>query len=92
MYKALCIGSFECSVNLGAMVVLFFISAVFRKQLGENIDLEFSMIGGTILGIVAFILVFTLTGNLKWSFLSGVGGIIGGGFLGAPFLGDGSSE
>ena len=92
MYKAICMGTFDCSINWGVMILLFFIAAILRKQLNENLELDFSMIGGTIIGILAFIVMFTFTGNLKWSFFAGVAGIIGGGFVAAPFLGDGSVE
>lgn len=82
-------GTWECSINLLAYAGIFFISAILRRQLVDNSDIDFSMIGGTVLGIAAYALILLIFSNQKWSFLASLGGIIIGGFFGGTILGSG---
>ena len=80
----LCVGKegWDCSILWIFMVLLFFIGAVFRKQVAENLmDTEFSLIGATVLGELVFI-IMTFVLPIKFAFLIGFAGIIAGGFVG----------
>jgi hypothetical protein len=74
------------------MTGLFFVSAILRKQLNDNAGIDFSMIGGVVLGILAYCIVYALSGIPKWGFIAGLIGVIAGGLLGSQFLGDGSAD
>jgi len=89
MYQVLCLGTFDCSVNIFVMIGLFFLSAILSKQLTELADIEFSMIGATAIGVIMFFVIMTIFGNLRFGVLSGLIGIVIGGFVGAQFLGSG---
>ena len=67
-------------------VILFFILAIIRKWGAEMMGISYSFLISEIAGMLAFVLVVTLTGNAGISLLIGLvvgilGGLIGGGFL-----------
>lgn len=81
----LCFGNegWACSMVWIVMVVLFFIAAILRRQLSDLLNINFSMIGGTILGELSFIIFSYIFTGLKFPFLLGVVGVFAGGFLGS---------
>jgi hypothetical protein len=96
MGNLFCIGRFEgwnCSLFWIVIILLFFITAIFRRQVAENlIGIDFSLIGGTISSVGVFILISLIFGSMKWGFIFGIIGAIIGGFLLVPFFPDASSE
>ena len=84
---------FGCSIAWLLMVLIFFISAIFRKQIAEGLlNTEFSLIGSVILGEVGFVVGSFLTHSFKWSFLIGMFALVVGGLVGSKFLPDGGSD
>jgi len=71
------------------MIGLFFLSAILSRQLADLADIEFSMIGATAGGVLLFFIIMTIFGNLQFGILSGLLGVVIGGFVGAQFLGGG---
>ena len=92
MSNPICIGTWDCSINLLAYAGIFFISAILRRQLVDNADMDFSLIGGTILGIAAYVIILLIFSSQKWSFLVSLLGIIIGGFFGGALLGSGGGD
>lgn len=88
-----CIGDlkgFECSFSyiLGALLVM--IAIMFRKNIANDlIGTAFSVIGGSIGGLVVYISILFAFGSLKWAFIIGLAGMLIGGFLSGNILGDG---
>jgi len=74
------------------IVGLFFLIAIIRKWGGEEFDIDFSFMWSLILGLGAYLVVVTLTGSLKWSFLAGIIGSLIGGYLIGQFTGEGGYE
>ena len=84
---------FDCSLLWIIMIILFFIAAMFRKNIAEGLlDMEFSLIGGSIGAVIVFIIMIYITHSMKWSGVAGLVGVIIGGFVGATFLPDGESD
>ncbi len=84
---------FDCSLLWIIMIMLFFSAAVFRKNIAEGLlDMDFSLIGASIIGCIVFIIMIYITGSMKWGGISGLIGVIAGGFIGAHFLPDGESS
>lgn len=94
MATPLCFGyeGFDCSISWLVMVGLFFLAAILKKQLADFSDFEFSMLGGTIAGLLIYIIVTIITHSMKWSFAAGLIGVLVAGFLAGPFLEGGGSE
>ncbi len=86
-------GGFDCSLLWIIMIGLFFVAAVFRKNIAEGLlDMDFSLIGGSVIGAIVFIIMIYITHSMEWSGIAGVVGVIIGGFVGAHFLPDGESS
>ncbi len=84
---------FDCSILWIIIVLLFFAAAVFRKNIAEGIlDMDFSLIGGSVAGALVFVIMTYITHSMKWSGVAGFIGVIIGGFIGAKFLPDGESD
>lgn len=84
---------FDCSILWIIMIGLFFVAAVFRKNIAEGLlDIDFSLIGGSGGGAIIFIIMSYITHSMKWSGIAGLVGVVVGGFLGASFLPDGESD
>lgn len=84
---------FECSLLWIILILIFFIAAMFRKHVAEGlIGMDYSLIGGTAIAEILFIVVIYISHSFKWGFLIAMIGVLAGGFLTAPFLPDGSSE
>lgn len=66
------------------IVILFFIIALGRRWIGEEMDMPFSFVGGLIGGIIPYFIIVFLTCSYKWGLL---GGLIGGA-IGAMALGN----
>jgi hypothetical protein len=79
---------FDCSLLYIVMILLFFLAAIFRKQVAENLGIDFTLIGSTALAEGAFIIIIILFSSMKWGFLAGLIGLLIGGFALAPFLPD----
>ena len=84
---------FDCSLLWIAMIFLFFIGAIFRRQVADGLlSIDFSLIGATVLAEIVFVVMNYITHSLKWSFLVAIVAIVVGGFIGAKFLPDGGGE
>lgn len=84
---------FDCSILWFIMIGLFFVAAMFRKNIAEGLlDMDFSLIGGASGGAIIFIIMMYITHSMKWGGIAGLVGVIVGGFLGAQFLPDGESN
>lgn len=71
-------GSGCLKARLG-FIILFFILAILRKWGGEEIGMDFNLIGACILGMLSYGIVVILIGSFKWAFLVGlILGVIGG--------------
>ena len=84
---------FDCSILWIMMIGLFFVAAIFRKNIAEGLlDMDFSLIGGSVAGAIVFIIMTYITHSMKWSGIIGLIGVVAGGFVGAQFLPDGESD
>jgi len=84
---------FDCSILWIILIMIFFSAAIFRKNVAEGIlDMDFSLIGGSAIGAIAFVVMIFITHSMKWSGVAGVVGMIIGGFIGSQFLPDGESS
>ena len=80
-----------CSIAWFAFGILIFVVLIMRKQLNDNIGVEYNTILGFILSIIPFLITVSFTGSPKWSLLVGlVGAIVGGVIGGYVFGGEGS--
>jgi len=81
-----------CSMVWLAGVILFFVAAICRKYLGEEMDIPFNFYISLALGYLVYFIAVAFTGSFKWGLGLGLIGMAIGGF-GAPyFMGEGSSE
>lgn len=72
------------------MVILFFLIALTKKWIGEEMGIPFSALYAYTTGFLAYIIVVSITCGFKWALLVGIIGFILGGFgTGAFGLGDG---
>ena len=70
------------------VVMLFFICALARRWIGEEIGAPFSLIGGLVGSILPYFIVVFLTCSYKWGLVIGlIGGVIGAFFIG-NFVGE----
>jgi len=75
------------------IVFLFFINAFVRKWGGEEIGVDYNFWFGLIGGFLGYIIPLTIMGNLKISFLIGLGAMLFCGYgLGAIVGGGGDDE
>ena len=75
-----------------ALVALFFINAIVRKWLGEEIGVDYNFwlgLGGAFIG---YLLMITLTGKAGLSMIIGIVVMLVGGYLGGGLIGDGGDE
>jgi len=73
-----------------ALVGLFFLIAIIRKWLGEEINVDFDFMWSLILGLGVYVLLITFFGSIKIAFIGGlIAGLIGGYGLPYFFGGDG---
>lgn len=100
LYNVLSCKGFETSESIGMtfgpcaqakiiLVVLFFISALVRKWVGESMGFEYSFLWGTLGSLISCFVVLTLTGNIMIGFIVGMVGMIIFGFLGGQIFGGG---
>ena len=83
---------FDCSIVYILMILLFFITAIFRRQVADALlNMPYSLIGGTAAAEIVYIVSIYITHNFRWAFLFGLIGCMAGGFVGAWFLPDGES-
>lgn len=98
LYNILSCKGFEVSEKVGisfgpcakakiVAVFLFFIVALVRKWVGEEMGVDFSFIGGILGALVPYMIVVSLTGSVLISFLAGIVGIVVFGFLGGKIFG-----
>lgn len=81
------IASGPCLKSRLGIVLLFFILALIRKWGGEEVGLSFSLFTSLFVGVVLYLLVVIISGNVLWAFLFGfIAGIIGG-YAGGIFFG-----
>ncbi len=83
------LGGWDCSISWFIMIFVFFIGAVYRKQIASRMEMGYSLIGGTVIGAIAFIILMYITHSFKFAFvLSAIANIVGA-YLVAPFMPDG---
>ena len=80
---------FDCSIVWILMTVLFFLVAIIRRQIVDTFGYDFSLIGGTIGGELAFFIVILITKSMKFSFLAGIIAAIAVGLLSVNWFSDG---
>jgi len=81
-----------CSSAKLVLVALFFLNALTRKWLGEEIGVDYNFwmgLGGAIIG---YILPLTFTGKIGLSFIIGIVAMLIGGYLGSYIFGGGSDD
>lgn len=75
----------DCSMAWIVMIVIFFVGAIFRRQVADNLlSMPFSLMIGTIAGEIGFI-IFCYLIPIKWAFLGAIIVNIVVGFIAAPF-------
>jgi len=74
----------DCSMLWFSMVFIFFLIAIFRRQVASNLfDIGFSMIIGTVAAEIGFVIVIMISKDIKIGLIVGlILGIIGG-FVGS---------
>ncbi len=70
-------------------VVLFFINAIIRKWVGEEMGVDYSFFGGLGGSLLAYIIVISITGSVLISFIVGMVSMLVFGFLGGRIFGGG---
>ena len=73
-------------------VLLFFILAIIRKWGGEMMGISFSLLISAAVGMVAYVILTSLTGNLGISFIVGLIAGVAGGYVGGMFFGGEGGE
>lgn len=66
------VASAACAKGRIGIVILFFIIAVMRRWGGEEIGLDFSFIGSLVCGLGGYLILISLTGNIKIAFALGL--------------------
>ena len=69
-----------CSSAKLVLVAIFFINAIVRKWLGEEIGIDYNFWGGLSGGTVGYIIPLTFTGNIGLSFIIGLVTMLVGGY------------
>ena len=70
------------------VVLLFFLIALSRRWIGEEMDIPFNFIGGLVGAYLPYVIIVALTCSYKFGVIGGIiGGIIGAFFAG-NFFGD----
>lgn len=77
-------GSFS-KAWLGAVIV-FFVVAIVRRWIGEEMDFGFNFIIGEALGIVSYIIAMSVSCSSKIALVVGLAFGLGGGFLGGRLI------
>jgi hypothetical protein len=71
------------------IVILFFLIALARRWVGEEMDIPFSFVFGLIGAILPYMITIYFTCSSKWALLVGlIGGALGGFFLSSITGGD----
>jgi len=70
----------EWSLAWLSLVILFFIIAIANKWITE-FGYGFNALMAYAVSFIGFFIVISITGSTKWSFLTGIIGVIVGGFL-----------
>lgn len=83
---------FSCSFLWILMIVLFFISAMLRRQINDLLGMDFSLIGATVGAELSFVIIMLITKSFQWSFIGGIVVCIIAGFVSASFMPDSDSE
>lgn len=84
LYQALCLGAegWNCSAGWLMMIVLFFAAAIYRRQVAESFNMNYSLIGGVIVGELVFAITKNIFTSMKFPFILGLVGVIAGGYIG----------
>lgn len=85
---------FECSFVIYLIPAFLVLGALlFRKNVANDLlGQPFSIIGSSVISLICYYLVYGLFHSFKWSLISGIIGLIIGGFVLAFFLPDGESD
>lgn len=78
-----------CAQAKLGMVLIFFITAIVRKWGGEEIDLDFSLPGGLIGGLLSYFIIISILGDFKIAFIIGLVGMLIGGYGSGAMFGGG---
>lgn len=76
-----------CSLSWATGAILFFIVALSRRWIGEEMGWDYNFIGGLIGAYLPWLIIITIVGSYKFAFLGGIAGSFIGGFLGGSFFG-----
>jgi len=90
-FAAMDIGG-PCSMGKFGLVILFFVLAIIRKWGGEEMDLNFSLLWASLIGLGVYFLIITFTGSMKFSFVGGLVAGIAAGYGSGYFMGDSVSS
>lgn len=85
---------FECSFVVYLIPAMLVLGALlFRKNIANDLlAFPFSVIGGSVGGVLIYFVVYASFHVFKYSVLGGILGILVGGFALSNFLGDGETE
>ncbi len=78
-----------CAQAKLGIVLLFFINAIIRKWIGEEMGVEYSFWGGLGGGFIAYFIVITIFGHFLAALIAGLIGMAVFGFLGGMIFGGG---
>jgi len=81
-----------CSIAWFSIGIIIFAVLILRKQLNDNIGIDYNLIGGFVGSIVPFLIIVSISGSAKWSLIVGLIGAVIGGVVGGLFLGGGGNS
>ena len=82
----------ECSGARLAFVGLFFLNAIVRKWLGEELGIDYNFWLGFAGSFLGYLLTVTLTGKVGLAMIIGIVAMLIGGYFGGSILGGGEGE
>ena len=99
-YNLLSCKGFEAAESIGisfgpcaqakiGLILIFFVNALVRKWGGEEMDIDYSFIGGLVGGLGSYFLIITLIGSFKIALIIGLVVMALGGYLGGSIFGGG---
>lgn len=83
-----------CSMAWFSIAIIVILALVIRRQCMDGLlsGTSFNIIGAFLLGIGGAFAVVTITGDARWTLLTGLAGIAIGGMVGGMVLGGGGED